>query len=68
MLEKAVIWPKLRKLRVVSLYGHGGRIRRESGDLLPRPEPIEGRFHGVEYRLVSGDYLVWNPAKVLFTL
>ena len=42
------------------LYGHGGRIRRGSGDLRPRPEPIEDRFHGVEYRLVSGDYLVWN--------
>jgi len=43
--------------------GYG--IRRGSGDLRPRPEPIEGCFHGVEYRLVSGDYLVWNPAKVV---
>ena len=25
-------------------------------------DSIEGRFHGVEYRLVSGDYLVWKPA------
>ena len=28
-------------------------------------DSIEGRFHGVEYRLVSGDYLVWNPARIL---
>ena len=28
-------------------------------------DSIEGRFHGVEYRLVSGDYLVWNPAKIM---
>ena len=28
-------------------------------------DSIEGRFHGVEYRLVSGDYLVWNPARLL---
>ena len=42
------------------LYGHGGRIRRGTGHLRPWSEPIEGRFHGVEYRLVSGDYLVWN--------
>ena len=25
---------------------------------------IEGHFHGVEYRPVSGDYLVWTPAKM----
>ena len=25
-------------------------------------DSIEGCFHGVEYRLVSGDYLVWKPA------
>ena len=25
---------------------------------------IEGRFHGVEYRLVSGNFLVWNLAKM----
>jgi predicted phosphohydrolase len=28
-------------------------------------DSIEGRFHGIEYRLVSGDYLVWNAARVL---
>ena len=28
-------------------------------------DSIQGRFHGVEYRLVSGDYLLWNPARVL---
>lgn len=28
-------------------------------------DSIEGRFRGVEYRLVSGDYLVWNPARVM---
>ena len=28
-------------------------------------DSIEGRFHGVEYRLVSGDYLAWNPARIL---
>ena len=28
-------------------------------------DSIEGRFHGVEYRLVSGDYLVWKPARIL---
>ena len=28
-------------------------------------DSIEGRFHGIDYRLVSGDYLVWNPARIL---
>ena len=28
-------------------------------------DSIEGRFHGIEYRLVSGDYLVWNPARLM---
>ena len=28
-------------------------------------DSIEGRFHGIEYKLVSGDYLVWNPSRVL---
>lgn len=41
------------------IYAHGQSRYHDS---------IEGRFHGVEYRLVSGDYLVWNPAKVLFNL
>jgi hypothetical protein len=25
---------------------------------------IEGRFHGIQYRLVSDNFLVWNPAKM----
>lgn len=28
-------------------------------------DSIEGTFHGVEYRLVSGDYLLWNPERIL---
>ena len=28
-------------------------------------DSLEGTFRGVEYRLVSGDYLVWNPARIL---
>ena len=28
-------------------------------------DSIEGRFHGVEYRLVSGDYLVWDPVRLM---
>ena len=28
-------------------------------------DSIEGRFRGVTYRLVSGDYLLWNPARIL---
>ena len=28
-------------------------------------DSIEGRFHGVEYRLVSGDYLMWLPERIL---
>jgi hypothetical protein len=38
------------------LYGHGGRIRRGTGHLRPWSKPIEGRFHGVEYRLVSDNF------------
>ena len=25
---------------------------------------IEGRFHGIQYRLVSDNFLVWIPAKM----
>ncbi len=28
-------------------------------------DSIEGRHHGIMYRLVSGDYLKWVPFKVL---
>ncbi len=28
-------------------------------------DSIRGMFRGVEYRLVSGDYLLWNPARIL---
>ena len=28
-------------------------------------DSLEGRFRGVEYRLVSGDYLLWVPARIL---
>ena len=28
-------------------------------------DSIEGRHHGIEYRLVSGDYLRWMPARIL---
>ena len=28
-------------------------------------DSIEGRFRGVEYRLVSGDYLLWRPERIL---
>lgn len=28
-------------------------------------DSIEGTMRGVEYRLVSGDYLLWNPARIL---
>ena len=28
-------------------------------------DSIEGRFRGVEYRLVSGDYLLWQPARIM---
>ena len=42
--------------QVIYAHCHGQRRFHDS---------IEGRFHGVEYRLVSGDYLVWNPARIL---
>ena len=38
------------------IYAHGQSRYHSS---------IEGRFHGVEYRLVSSNFLVWNPARVL---
>ena len=45
------------------IYAHGQSRYHDS---------IEGRFHGVEYRLVSGDYLVWNaeisPKNKAFSL
>ena len=28
-------------------------------------DSIEGLFRGVRYRLVSGDYLLWNPERIL---
>ena len=28
-------------------------------------DSIEGRHHGIMYRLVSGDYLKWMPEKIL---
>ncbi len=28
-------------------------------------DSIEGRYRDVDYRLVSGDYLLWNPALIL---
>ena len=28
-------------------------------------DSIHGAYHGVEYHLASGDYLRWNPIKVL---
>ena len=28
-------------------------------------DSIQGRFRGVEYRLVSGDYLAWRPERIL---
>ena len=28
-------------------------------------DSIEGEFHGIRYRLVSGDYLMWKPDRVL---
>ena len=28
-------------------------------------DSILGTFHGIEYRLVSGDYLVWKPERVM---
>ena len=28
-------------------------------------DSIEGRHHGIEYRLVSGDYLRWRPERIL---
>ena len=38
------------------IYAHGQNRFHDS---------IEGCFHGVEYRLVSGNFLVWNPSKML---
>ena len=37
------------------IYAHGQSRFRHS---------IEGRFHRVEYRLVSGNLQVWTPAKM----
>ena len=37
------------------IYAHGKSRFHDS---------IEGHSHGVEYRLVSGNFLVWNPAKM----
>jgi len=28
-------------------------------------DSIEGRFRGIDYRLASGDYLIWEPARIL---
>ena len=28
-------------------------------------DSLEGRFRGIDYRLVSGDFLLWNPARIL---
>ena len=28
-------------------------------------DSIEGRHHGIMYRLVSGDYLKWMPEQIL---
>ena len=28
-------------------------------------DSIEGRLHGITYRLVSGDYLRWMPARII---
>ena len=28
-------------------------------------DSIEGRLHGIMYRLVSGDYLRWMPEQIL---
>jgi len=28
-------------------------------------DSLEGTVHGVEYRLVSGDYLLWRPVRIL---
>ena len=28
-------------------------------------DSIEGRHHGIMYRLVSGDYLKWVPLRIL---
>ena len=28
-------------------------------------DSIQGEFHGIMYRLVSGDFLRWNPVKIL---
>jgi len=37
------------------IYAHGQNRFHDS---------IEGCFHGVEHRLVSGNFLVWTPAKM----
>ena len=42
--------------QVVYAHCHGERRFHDS---------IEGRHHGITYRLVSGDYLRWMPAKIL---
>ena len=28
-------------------------------------DSIQGRFRGIQYSLVSGDFLRWNPMKIL---
>ena len=42
--------------QVIYAHCHGERRFHDS---------IEGRHHGITYRLVSGDYLRWMPAKIL---
>ena len=37
------------------IYAHGQSRLHDS---------IEGWFYGVEYRLISGNFLVWNLAKM----
>ena len=42
--------------QVVYAHCHGAQRFHDS---------IEGRHHGILYRLVSGDYLRWTPARIL---
>ena len=42
--------------QVIYAHCHGGHRFHDS---------LEGRHHGIMYRLVSGDYLKWMPLQIL---
>ena len=46
-------------------YGAEQVIYAHSHGDLRFHDSIEGEFHGIEYHLVSGDYLQWTPKKIL---